>query len=225
MLSLFIILPLAITVIVNILPKKMVYPLIGAVVGMVALVQMAAVFLPVSQPLEIMRSLGELVRWDLAVDSLTLVMLLSIGVVVAVTVLAGTQLIKDKEQYFQFANLVLLTLTGMNGVVLVRDIFSLYVFLEITGVASFILIALQKDSDGLEGAFKYILFSAVATIFMLSAIGIFIMSAGGTSFGAIQAALQASSGNIMVLLAIAAFMTGLFMKSGLMPFHGWVPDA
>lgn len=225
MLALFIIVPLALTVVLNILPKKFVYPVIGAVVGTVALAQMIAVFMPVSQPCPFMQRFGELVCWDIAVDNLSLVMLLSIAVVTAVTIMAGAQLIKDKEQYFQFANLVLLTLTGMNGVVLVRDIFSLYVFMEITGVASFILIALQKDGDGLEGAFKYILFSAVATVFMLSAVGIFIMSAGGTSFAVIQAALQSSTGNVMTLLAIAAFMTGLFMKSGLMPFHGWLPDA
>ncbi|MFH0941286.1 MAG: NADH-quinone oxidoreductase subunit L, partial [Candidatus Omnitrophota bacterium] len=75
---------------------------------------------------------GELFRFNLAVDPLAVVMLLCIGIVSFVTLLAGNAMIEDKEQRFNFANLLLIALAGMNGIAMVQDIFSLYIFLEIT---------------------------------------------------------------------------------------------
>ena len=112
----------------------------------------------------------------------------------------------------------------MNGVVMVRDIFSLYVFLEVVAVSSFILIASEKEQNAFEGSFKYLVMSAVATVMMLSSIAILVMYAGDTSFAQIRDAVQGSN-SIYVIAATAIFMAGLFIKAGLVPFHGWLPDA
>jgi multicomponent Na+:H+ antiporter subunit D len=108
---------------------------------------------------------------------------------------------------------------------LVKDIFSLYIFLEIAAVGSFILIAFYKDIFALEGAFKYIILSAVASVLMLASIAILILISGSTQFYVIASVLKASQHNFLITLAIALFISGLFIKSGLMPFHGWLPDA
>ncbi len=160
-----------------------------------------------------------------SVDNLSRVLLLSISLVVLTTLLTGMSTIVDRRQRFNFVNLVLLANLGMNGVVMVTDVFSLYVFIEIASVASFILIALQRDRDGLEGAFKYIVLSAMATAMMLSAIALLMMLGGGTSFSTIAAVFGQSSPPFLAWLAGALFMSGLFIKSGVMPFHGWLPDA
>ncbi len=141
-------------------------------------------------------------------------------------------------QAARFYNLTILAMIGMNGVSLVSDLFSLYVFLEITAVASYVLIAFERKKEGLEGAFKYLILSAVATVMMLSSIGLFLLSVGNTSFASVAAALGtaatgvastgvASNGvaNWVVLLAVGLFTGGLLIKGGLVPFHGWVPDA
>jgi multicomponent Na+:H+ antiporter subunit D len=114
---------------------------------------------------------------------------------------------------------------GMNGVVLVTDIFSLYVFMEITAVASFILIAFFKDIDALEGAFKYIMLSAFATALMLVSISLILLVSGSTGFSDISASLKVSQNAFPIMFAISIFIVGLFIKAGLMPFHGWLPDA
>jgi len=164
-------------------------------------------------------------KFNFAVDGLSLILLLSIGIISLVAILMGKYMIKGEEESFNFINLLLLIMAGMNGVVMVRDIFSLYVFLEITAVSSFILIAFHKDSDGLEAAFKYIILSAVATILMLGAIALFLLVAGDTQFSTISAALKNSPQASVILLGIGIFICGLFIKAGLMPFHGWLPDA
>jgi multicomponent Na+:H+ antiporter subunit D len=158
-------------------------------------------------------------------DNLSIVLLLSIGIVVFTSILVGWQTIKGEKQRFSFLNLVLVAMTGMNGTVMLNDLFSLYVFIEITAVASFILIAFQRDLNALEGAFKYIVLSATATIMMLLAISIFLLVSGGTSFATIGEAVGKSGGNPLVIFATGIFICGLFIKGGLVPFHGWLPAA
>ena len=158
-------------------------------------------------------------------DNLTLVLLLSIAIVIFTTILVGWQTISNPRQRFGFVNLVFVAMTGMNGTVMLTDIFSLYVFIEITAVSSFILIAFERNLNALEGAFKYIILSATATIMMLFAISILLLATGNTSFEAVGNAVRNSGGNILVLLAVGAFICGLFIKGGLVPFHGWLPAA
>ena len=159
------------------------------------------------------------------VDRLSFIVLLSIGIVSLTSLIVGRYTISDDDQRFNFINLLIIASIGMCGIVMVRDIFSLYVFLEVVAVTSFILIALQKDRLALEGAFKYIVMSAIATIMMLASIALIIMVTGDTSFSAIRQALYGSRDAFIVKLATGLFVCGLFIKGGLVPFHGWLPDA
>jgi len=168
---------------------------------------------------------SRLVKFFPMVDSLTLVMLLSISIVGFVALLTARYSIRDNERLFNFSNLVILAFGGMNGIVLANDLFSLYVFLEVTAVTSFILIAFHGDRDALEGTFKYIVLSAAATAMILAAIALLFIVTGSVSFRSLQAVLTASSSNPLVMTAIILLAAGLFIKSGLVPFHGWLPDA
>jgi len=159
-----------------------------------------------------------------AVDHLSFIVLLSIGIVSLTSLIVGRQTIKDESERFNFINLLIIISIGMCGIVMVRDIFSLYVFLEVAAVSAFILIALERERRALEGAFKYILMSAVATVMMLSSVALIIMVAGDTSFAAVRQALFISRGSFIVKFAVGLFMCGLFIKGGLVPFHGWLPD-
>lgn len=158
-------------------------------------------------------------------DNLSRVLLLSISIVAFASLLVGMQTIHEERQRISFANLILIALIGMNGTVLLTDLFSLYVFLEISAVASFILIAMKRDLYALEGAFKYVVLSAVATILMLSALAVLLLVSGSTSFATVAAAIKASSHSPLVIFATALFLCGLFIKGGLVPFHGWLPGA
>jgi len=164
-------------------------------------------------------------KFDFVADNISRVLLLCIGIVLSVTVILARGMIKEEERRFNFINLLLIVLAGLNGVVLVKDIFSLYVFLEIAGVGSFILIAFDKDMLAFEGAFKYIALSAVASIMILISIALLLLFSGGTSFSQINVALKYSAYGPLVMVAMGAFLCGIFIKSGLMPFHGWLPDA
>jgi proton-translocating NADH-quinone oxidoreductase chain N len=168
---------------------------------------------------------GKFFTLGLSCDNLTLVLLLAIGIVVLTTILVGMQTIRDNKQQFSFVNLVLVAMIGMNGTVMLTDLFSLYIFIEVTAIASFILIAMERNTNALEGAFKYIILSATATVMMLLSISIMLLVAGDTSFAAAGSAVRQSQGNPLVMLAIGIFICGLLIKGGVVPFHGWLPAA
>jgi multicomponent Na+:H+ antiporter subunit D len=224
MLSLLLLLPLLAILILN-LPLKNVMQRMAVWAGvLLSLWQVTAVFI-LAMGLGERTEIPAKFKFGLNCDNLTLVLLLSIGIVVFTTILVGRQTISNPRQRLGFVNLVLIAMTGMNGTVMLTDLFSLYVFIEITAVSSFILIASQRDINGLEGAFKYIVLSASATVMMLLSISILLMAAGSTSFAAIGNAVRQSSGNPLVLFAVGVFICGLFIKGGLVPFHGWLPAA
>lgn len=223
MLPLFIILPLGVLLVLN-LPwlqtrRRIAFP--AAI--LLALAQIATVIAQPAGLAERGTRLAHFMALGLAADSLAFVLLLTIGLVVLATLLVGNAMIKGDRAGFYFVSLLLLSLIGMNGVVLLTDLFSLYVFLEATAIASFILIAFHRDANGLEGAFKYLILSAVATLLMLTGVALLLLVAGGTGFELVGKALLAGQGGGLVKLAMGLFLCGLFIKGGVVPFHGWLP--
>jgi proton-translocating NADH-quinone oxidoreductase chain N len=224
MLSLLLLLPIAVLVITN-LPLKPIRRLGFLLALILCLLQ---IFVVLFEPQSLAGGydfLGSYFSLHLNADSLSYVLLLSIGIVAFTSLFVGRQTIKDARLNANFVNLVLVAMIGMNGTVLLTDLFSLYVFLEVTAVASFIMIALQRNMNALEGAFKYLILSAVATILMLAALAILLLAAGGMSFDTVANAIKAANGSSIVLFAIGLFVCGLLIKGGLVPFHGWLPAA
>jgi proton-translocating NADH-quinone oxidoreductase chain N len=224
MLSLLLLLPLLAVIVLNLpvgrLRKAGWWVALALCLGQAAMVLFAPAALAANH--DVLRSLLAL---PLATDSLSRVLLLSISIVAFASLLVGRQTFREDKQRTNFVNLLLIVMTGMNGTVLLTDLFSLYVFLEVSAVASFILIAMKRDLNALEGAFKYLILSAVATILMLSALAVLVLVSGGTSFATVAAAVRSSSQSPLVVFATALFLCGLFIKGGLVPFHGWLPGA
>jgi multicomponent Na+:H+ antiporter subunit D len=157
----------------------------------------------------------------LVADGFSVLMLILISFV---GLIVGVFSLKWTEEY-TFYSLLSVALVGMNGLVLVTDIFTMYVFLEITSLSSFALIALVKNAEGLEAAYKYLILSAVATAFIL--LGTFLMygAAGGVSFAEISRAAADPVHSGLVSLCLVLFVIGFAIKAGLVPFHAWVLDA
>jgi len=161
-------------------------------------------------------------------DDLTRVFLVSIGLVVCAAAFVSQASIPNERAQRNFSSLLLVSLIGMNGTVLLSDFFSLYVFLEVTGVASFILIAFERGIFAVEGAFRYLLLSAVAAMFMLTGVGLLVFTVGETTFHAVHGALASGAGagaSVLPKVAVVLYIIGLFIKGGLVPFHGWLPGA
>ncbi len=217
-----ILIPFLVLIVVNLLPKGRLTFWTGL---LLFLAQTAAVLcLFYNQSHLTGGRLNALLGFNLALDKTSLALLLAAGLVGATALCAGWTLIGRDDQRLNYLSLLLISLTGINGIALTTDLFSLYVFIEVVAVTSFILIALFKDRDALEGAFKYLIMSVVASALMLSAVSFYLIAAGGTSFALIRHAV-ATPGSFLPQAALLLFLCGLFIKGGLVPFHGWLPDA
>ena len=74
---------------------------------------------------------------SLSIDNLSAVVLFAIGLMAFVSLIVAKSTVK--ESIFNFSNMIMLIMLGMNGLVLVRDLFSMYVFVEVISAASFII--------------------------------------------------------------------------------------
>lgn len=129
---------------------------------------------------------------------------------------------KDKGYFYA---LYLLMVAGLLGIVVTGDVFNLYVFLEISSLAAYALIAFG-DHRAIVAAFRYLLIGTVAASLYLLGIG-YLYAVTGSLNMADLSKLLASLGDsrAVVVLAVALIVVGLGTKMALFPLHGWLPDA
>jgi multicomponent Na+:H+ antiporter subunit D len=162
----------------------------------------------------------------LALDALSLLFLVVVNLVAFCCLLYSIDYIEHYGGRGKFFALLLLLVAGLNGIVLVRDLFSLYLFLEVASVASFVLVAFSLEWDGIESALKYLLLSVVATAAVLLGIALVYAKVGTLQFAGLKAALAGNEGVTSVfLMAAALFVAGFGLKAAAVPFHAWLPDA
>jgi len=65
-----------------------------------------------------------------------------------------------------------LMIAGMNGVVISGDLFNIFVFLEISVIASYALVAFGVEKNELEASFKYQVLGGIASFLILFGIGL-----------------------------------------------------
>ncbi|MBP7176691.1 MAG: hypothetical protein KBA53_10845 [Thermoclostridium sp.] len=162
----------------------------------------------------------------LSVTSLSLVILFCIGFVAFISVLIANRTITTKKT--AYVNLLMTLILGMNGMVIVTDLFSLYVFLEIVGISSFVLIAMFQTKTGLEGSFKYLVMSSLASILILTGLAFVFMQQGSLQYTEIHMNMLSGlslSQALPIYMALIFLIAGFAIKTGAVPFHSWLPDA
>ncbi|HWQ05573.1 MAG TPA: proton-conducting transporter membrane subunit [Feifaniaceae bacterium] len=231
---LFLALPMLALIVNNVVPRALIRTKTIAMSASVAAAQMLAAlagfFLLITSG---ERSVLFGLAWDaeqsvgyFRIDLVSMFLLMCVGMVSLASTLTAFTTIDDHRP--SYTNLLMVMMLGLNGMLLVHDLFSLYVFLEVTGVASFVMIGMYKSTRDLEGAFKYLTLSALATIFILTGLSFLFIKAGSLSFDALTPALftgTADGGTLLCWGALILLVSGYCIKSGVAPFHSWLPDA
>ncbi len=125
--------------------------------------------------------------------------------------------------YEKFNMLYLLVVMGATGMVLTGDIFNMFVFLEITAIASYGLSGIRGDGKGSEGAFKYLMLGSISSSFVL--IGIIFLYGSVGSLNIAHIAQNISNVNPYILgIAFTMFLIGFGTEAELFPLNVWVPD-
>jgi len=128
------------------------------------------------------------------------------------------------HQIVSFYALFQLLITGLCGITLTGDIFNMYVFIEITSLSAYALIA-SRGKIALKASFTYLLLGAIGACFVLLGIGFLYAVTGTLNMHDISRILPSYYDNRLVLAAFVFFLVGLSIKMALFPLHTWLPDA
>lgn len=121
----------------------------------------------------------------------------------------------------------MLLCASLLGALLIMDsagFISLFMGVEMLSLPAFALMVHGCGaSSACEGAFKYLLLSAVASALMLFGLSLAYGCTGTLAIGSFTTAVAA--GGPLILAASALILSGFFLKAAVFPFHGWAPDA
>ena len=162
---------------------------------------------------------------DLRVDSLTTLILLMINVLALIVSIYSWSYLNSFTSRHRYYSLMLFQVAGMNGVVLTADLFNLYVFLEIASIASYALVAFAGADEDFEAAFKYAVFGGISSALILFGIGLLYGITGTLNMSHLAARFGGSELTAVHQFALGLLFCGFSVKSALVPFHSWLPDA
>ncbi len=137
---------------------------------------------------------------------------------------SATLAIPEDKQYL-FYTAFLLCMTGLLGMSVTGDAFNVFVFVEITSLSSYTLIALGKGRRALTAAFSYLVMGTIGGTFILLAIGLCYQMTGTLNMADMALRLQPVMGTRTVLVAFGFFVVGASIKLAVFPLHQWMPNA
>lgn len=164
----------------------------------------------------------------LSVDAYSAIMLLIVTGAATAALLAARPSINqqiESERQPLFYSAWLLALSGLVGIVVSADAFNIFVFMEISSLASYILIAGGPDRRALPAVFKYLIMGTIGATFYLIGVGMIYMMTGTLNLADMEARIGDVT-DINPILVAAGFITiGLSLKAAVFPLHVWVPNA
>ncbi|MCX8074174.1 MAG: proton-conducting transporter membrane subunit [Clostridia bacterium] len=154
------------------------------------------------------------------IDPLTVFLIFTIyTVALAISFFSTYYGIEKEANPISYYSLILLSVSAMTSLVMVRDLFSLYLFVEILAVCSFALITSDIKSNSIEAAIKYFFLTFPASILIILGISLVLASQKALDFEIISV-----STNIMTMIGLSFVIIGFLIKSGVVPFHFWTLD-
>ena len=125
-----------------------------------------------------------------------------------------------------FHTLMLIFLAGIVGFCLTGDIFDMFVWFELMGVAAYALTAYRPEERGpIQGALNFAITNSVGAYLSLSGIGLIYGRTGALNMAQIGQDIERHPPDRLVVVAFLLIISGLLIKSAIVPFQFWLADA
>ncbi|MFC1618999.1 NADH-quinone oxidoreductase subunit L [Candidatus Neomarinimicrobiota bacterium] len=165
-------------------------------------------------------------------DNLAVAMLTVVAIISSLVHLFSVEYMRGDIRYTRYFGYLGLFTFSMNGIVLAHSLVMMYIFWELVGLSSYLLIGhwFEKDSAA-SAAKKAFLTNRVGDIGMFIGIMLFWTAAGTFTFPGLFDAVDVHGANLFAgqttLLTVAGIMVfmGAVGKSAQFPLHIWLPDA
>lgn len=131
-----------------------------------------------------------------------------------------------EPRHYLFYTGWLLCLTGLLGITITGDAFNVFVFLEISSLSMYMLIALGKErKKALLAAFRYLIIGSIGASFILLGIGFLYAATGTLNMADLALRLEATSSSRTVVVGFSFITLGLLIKAAVFPVYSWLPNA
>lgn len=126
----------------------------------------------------------------------------------------------------EFYALMMVSTIGMCLMASSADLIMLFLAIETTSIPLYVLAGFFKnDEKSTESGFKYLLFGAMTSAFMLYGFSLLFGFSGTTKLQELALALTSGSiPNIVVIGSLLLVLIGFSFKISAVPFHFWAPD-
>jgi NADH-quinone oxidoreductase subunit M len=166
------------------------------------------------------------IRFHLALDGLSLALLLLTYFLGIVAILSSWTEIRQRVGFFHFN--LLWVLAGITGVFLAEDLFVFYLFWELMLVPMYFLIGIWGHERRIYAATKFFLFTQLSGLLMLVAIislAVLHQHATGVFTFDYEQLLNTTLSPRAARLLMLGFFVAFAVKLPAFPFHTWLPDA
>ncbi|MDS9947172.1 MAG: monovalent cation/H+ antiporter subunit D family protein, partial [Planktomarina sp.] len=133
----------------------------------------------------------------------------------------------SKPKQTLFYALFLLCMTGLLGVTITADAFNVFVFLEISSLSTYVLIASgsYRDKRALTAAFNYLIMGTIGATFFVIGLGFLYMATGTLNMADLADRLSGQYESRTVRAGFAFILVGMGLKIAIFPLHFWLPNA
>lgn len=165
------------------------------------------------------------------VDALSAPIVLLISFIALLGILHGrlsipTEIEPKKRAPFYAAFLI--CLAGLLGMVVTGDAFNIFVFLEVSSIATYSLVAMgtSRDRRALSAAYNYLILGSIGATFFVIGLGFLYMETGTLNMADIGRILRLLDGGSRVAeIAFGFIIIGLGLKLAMFPLHMWLSNA
>ena len=164
------------------------------------------------------------------VDALSAYILCVISVIGAVTIPFARKSVAteiDSHLHAWYYTMYLICLAGLLGITITGDAFNAFVFLEISSLATYVLIALGKHRRALLASYQYLIMGTIGATLYVIGVGLLYVITGTLNFEDMASRLGGAldAGFAPALAALGFVTVGISLKLALFPLHVWLPNA
>ncbi len=128
----------------------------------------------------------------------------------------------DKNRQSLFYAILLFAHAGYLGILSTNDLFNLYVFIEISSLSTYVLIAQGNNPKAVIGAFDYLMLGTIGATLILIGIGFLLSATGSLNITDISMILRSHYHSKIVMTGISFFLIGAMLKTAFFPMHFWM---
>jgi multicomponent Na+:H+ antiporter subunit D len=159
------------------------------------------------------------------INAFVLLIVSAIGAVVLPYARDSVESEIDRDQISLFYTAFLLCLTGLLGITVTGDLFNVFVFLEISSLSTYTLVAMGRERRALTAAFRYLVMGSIGATFIVIGIGLLYSVTGTLNMADLALRLTEITATRTVPVAFAFLTVGISLKLALFPLHLWLPNA